>query len=377
MTGAVTRASARRFAREDVAPAIAPWLVARALVLAGFALARYLFDQIGTGRRPDPLQLGLFARDAAFYRDIAQHGYDAVGRAGLRFFPLVPVVARGLGGAVGRSDLALLLIANLSALAFVALLHRLAMRETGDPDLARRSAWWGSLLPPALVLVLGYAEGPLLALGVGVFLALRSRRWGWAIGLGVLAGLCRPAGILLTVPAVIEVARGWRDAPGADRLRRVLTAVAPSVGTAAFLAWVGATRDDWYLPFRIQQDPTLHGGFRDPVSSLVAAAGDLGGGERFGSGLHLIWAALFVVLIVVVARRLPASYAAYAIAAVVLALSATNLDSFERYGVGTFPIAIGAALVTRRRDVESVALTLAGGAMVGYATLVFLDLYVP
>lgn len=372
------RASTERFLRDDVAPAVVPWLVARGLVLAAYALARYLFDHIGNGRRPDPLQFGLFARDGAFYRGIAQHGYDAVGRAGLRFFPLVPIAARGLGGALfGREDIALLLIANVSALVFAALLHRLVMRETGDRELARRCVWWGALLPPAMVLVLGYAEALLLVLAVGVFLALRSGRWGWAIVLGVLAGLCRPVGLLLTVPVLIESARGWRDASGRDRIARALAVLSPCGGTAIFLAWVGATRDDWYLPFRVQQNPTLRGEFRDPISSLVAAASDLGGGDRLGSGLHLLWAVLFVALIIVVARRLPASYAAYAIAAVLLALSASNLDSFERYGVATFPIVVGAALVTERRDVESAALALAGGATVGYATLVFLDLYVP
>ena len=42
-------------------------------------------------------------------------------------------------------------------------------------------------------------------------------------------------------------------------------------------------------------------------------------------------------LLVVVARRLPGSYTAYASVALVLALSAQNLDSFERYCASTLP----------------------------------------
>jgi len=40
----------------------------------------------------------------------------------------------------------------------------------------------------------------------------------------------------------------------------------------AFLAWVGATRDDALLPFSVQQRATLRGDFVDPVSRLIDAA---------------------------------------------------------------------------------------------------------
>ena len=380
MQPTVTRRTSRAledFARADVRPVIAPWIVARLLVGAGLALARYLFTQIGSGPRPDPLRQGFLAWDASFYRDIAAHGYGAVGRSGLRFFPLVPMAARGLGPILGgNTGVALLIITNAAALIFAALLHRLVMRETNDPGIARRAVWFAMLLPPTMVLTLGYAESVFLALAVGMFLCLRTDRWGAAATVGVLAGVCRPVGILLVVPAAIEAARGFRDTGTLDRCRRALAVAAPAVGTGIFLTWVGFTRDDWLLPFRVQPSPTLRGGFSDPITSVVNAFGNLTG-DRFGSGLHLAWAAVFVVLIVAVGRRLPASYTAYAAAAALLALTAHNLDSFERYGVATFPIVIGAALITNRRELETSALTLSAGAMVGYSTLVFLGRYVP
>jgi len=372
------RDRAARFARDDLRPAVLPWVVARVLVVAALALSRYVFDRIGHGPRPFPLRAGLFAWDANFYREIAEHGYHAVGEAGLRFFPLVPLVARGLGPVfAGHSEVALLALANVCALGFAGLLHRLVVRETGDRALARRAVWWGALLPPLMVLALGYAEGPFLLLSVAVFLALRSRRWGWAAGLGLLAGLCRPVGVLLALPAVIEVSRGWKVARVGERVRGVLAVVGAPVGTGCYLLWVWATRDDLLLPFRVQQDPSLRGGVRDPISSLVDAARDLGGGDRLGSGLHLVWAVIFLALLVVVARRLPASYTVFTAAALLVFLSASNLDSFERYAAATFPLVIGAAFVTERRDVETAALTLAGGAMLGYSVLVFLGSSVP
>ena len=231
----------RSFVRRDLRVAMVPWLLGRVLVVGALALSRDIFDKVGAPPRPVALGQGLFAWDAAFYRDIAEHGYRAVGDASLRFFPLVPMLGRGLGWVFfDHTAAALLVVANVSALAFGALLHRLALRETGDPGIARRAAWFAALFPAAAVLVLGYAEATAMMLGVVVFLGLRSSRFGWAVVAGFLAGLCRPVGVLLVIPAAVEVARGWRGASARSRVAGVGAVVAPVAGAAAYLAWVGA-----------------------------------------------------------------------------------------------------------------------------------------
>jgi hypothetical protein len=368
--------AAREFVRRDVGAALVPWVVARVLVIGALAMTRYGLDGL-VAERPEPLRQGLFAWDAAFYRAIAEDGY-ATARESLRFFPLVPLLARGLGVVFAGNDaFALLVVANLSALLFGALLHRLALRETGDPALAVRAAWFGALFPPLLTLVMGYAEATALMLAAAMFLALRDRRWGWAIPAGILAGLARPAGPLLVVPAAIEAARGWRSAGGRERVARVGAVVSPGVGTGLYLAWTGLAHDDAWLPFRLQNETSRRGGFANPVTRVIDGVGDLFGGDRFGSGLHIVWAALFVALIVVLARRLPSSYAAYAGVTVGLGLAAENLDSFERYAAGAFPLVLAVAILTDRRDVERPALVLSGAGLVGYAMLAFLGRYVP
>jgi hypothetical protein len=79
----------------------------------------------------------------------------------------------------------------------------------------------------------------------------------------------------------------------------------------------------------------------------------------------------------VVARKLPASYAAYAGAAVLLALTARNVGSFERYAFTTFPLVLGVALLTKRREVDRVVSTLAAAGLAAYCVLSFLGEYVP
>jgi hypothetical protein len=367
-----------RFVRDDLRVAVVPWAVARALVVGALMLSRHVFDEVGGGDRPVQLGQGLFSWDASWYRDIAEHGYGALPKEALRFFPLVPMAARGLGTVLlGHDGFALLLIANVSALLFGALLHRLTLVETGDAETAVRAAWFGALFPAAAALVMGYADGTALALAVGAFLALRSDRWVLAGALGLAAGATRPLGLLLAVPALVEALRHRHGVTLGGWARRAAAVVGPPLGLLAYLAWVGSTRDDPWLPFSVQQRANLRGDFVDPVSRLVDAARDLAGGDKFGSGLHLLWAVVFLGLLVVVARRLPASYTAFTAVTLLVGLSAENLDSFERYALGAFPLLIALAMVTGHRTVERLVLTLAAGGLVGYAVLGFFGVSVP
>jgi len=372
------RARASNFVRSDLRAALVPWITARLIVIAALGVSRFAYDQIGKAPRPAALGQGLFAWDAAFYRSIATHGYSGLPRAALRFFPLVPILTRGLGTIlVGRYDVALIVIANASALVFAALLHRLALVETGDARLASRAAWFGAVFPPFSVLVLGYADATAMALAAGVLLALRTRRFGVAIPLGILAGLCRPVGILLVVPAVIEAARGWNTARPRDRIRRAGATVAPAVGTAAFLAYAGVAFGDTFAPLTVQNRANLRGRFEFPTTSFAHGVRDLVHAGRFGPGAHVLWAVVFAGLLVVVARRLPSSYTAYAAAALILGLSAHNLDSFERYCASTLPFLLGAAIITDRPESERAVLGLAAAGLFAYSVLAFLGVSVP
>ena len=168
----------RRFVREDVVPAFAPWVASRAIVVVGILLARDLLDHLRADPRPVAAAQGLFAWDAAYYRDIAQGGYASVSHAGLRFFPLLPLLARALAWPIGgRVGPVILILVNVAALLYAALLHRLVVDETSDGDLARRTVWLALLAPPALCYVFGYAEAIFAVFAVVVFMAARRRRW--------------------------------------------------------------------------------------------------------------------------------------------------------------------------------------------------------
>ena len=358
----------------DLAAAVVPWIVARVCVLGGLEIAREAVHKL----RPQMARPSVWLYDANYYRDLASRGYHGVQHDGLRFFPLYPLVGRALGWfAGGRDGLALLIISNVCAFGFVVLVHRLTRRDLGDDGTASRAAWFAAVLPGAMVLVVGYAEALFFLLTAAAFLAYRSRRWFPGAVVGYLAGLTRPTGVLLSIPAAIEAARGWRTGSARERAAMATAVLAPPAGLLTFLAWAGGYSGDWLLPLSLQNRKNLRGGLQDPVSRMWDAAGDLFGGQRFGSGLHVVWALVFIALVVVAVRRLPASYSAFAGVTVVLGLTAHNLDSFERYALAAFPLAVALAVVTARPTYERLAVALSSAGLVAYSTLAFLQITIP
>ena len=352
------------------------WLAARVFVALGYVVAVSVVHRYAPGGRTTALGDQLMAWDGTFYRDIAHVGYQNLSHDALRFFPLYPLLGRFVGVAFfGHESVALLVIANVCALAAAVLLRRLVLFETGDHRLAERAVWLTTLFPAAFVLAWAYSEGLALLLVIGAFFALRTGRWEVAAVLGLLAALTRPTGVLLAAPFAVEAVRGFGRAPITERLARVLAVVAPIAGLTLYLGWVDRRFGDALLPFSVQAG--LRGDVVDPVSRLVRGIGDLFGPERLGDGLHAPFAVLFVVLVVVVFRHWPLSYGVYASLAVLAALSADNLNSLERYGLNAFPILLALAFITARPRIERLALAVSGGGMVALTALAWLNVYVP
>ena len=130
------------------------------------------------------------------------------------------------------------------------------------------------------------------------------------------------------------------------------------------------------LPLRVQVESAHHGGLSDPFVTLAHDARGVFH-HHVGTALHVPWVIVAVVLLVVCWRRLPAAYTVFAAAVLAVAVSGSNLDSFERYALSAFPLAMAAALICSRPLVERVVLTLLPAALAGYALLAFLNISVP
>lgn len=320
---------------------------------------------------------GLLGWDADWYRRIALHGYDGVPDQGLRFFPLLPEVARvvGFGTSLGVG-LALLVLANGPALGVGALASRVVRLEGGDESLARLSATLVALAPPAFVLVMGYTEAIALCALLGAVVAARVRRWEVAAACGLVAGLARPTGVLLGVPLVVLALQGLRDAGWRERARRALAVVSPALGAVPYLVWAQVDRGDWYAPYRVQSLPGLRGSFVDPFTRMWRALATLVGGG-VGVDAHDLWVPLAVLLLIPAVRRWSPALASLAVVTTVVALSAENLGSFERYVWASVVPVLTVAWLCRGPLARRVAPVVAGAGMAVLAFLAFVGYYVP
>jgi hypothetical protein len=348
---------------------VIPFVVSRLLVGASLVVTRHVMTELAVapGRR---LQASLLGWDAGWYRDIAQGGYNAVPREGLRFFPLFPLIGRvvawlpGIGAAA-----AVVIVANAFALAMGFAVHALAMHERADDALARRACWLAYLVPPAFVLVMGYAEAMFITGAALVLLTVRQQRWWWAAGIGFFVGLTRPVGILLAVPALVEAIR-TRDRRG------VAAVAAPIAGFLAYLWWAESRTHEFLYPVRVQEESARRGGYVDPFRAIGHAARETFSGHLSG-GIHAVSAVIFIGLLVVLFRRWPLSFAIYAAVALAVALSSRNLDSLERYGLATIPFVLAGADLIADETVERTVLVLVGAGLVLASVLAFCGVMVP
>jgi hypothetical protein len=379
--------------RQPVGEAVLPFLAARAVVLGALGLAHFVVDRThpSTAGVAARVHEGLLGWDAGYYETIARVGYHPLGSQGMRFFPFVPALTHALAWVPGIDDgAALLVISNVAAFVATVLLFALARRETGDPALARRAIWFLSLSPAAFVLVMGYAESTLLCLSLGCFLALRpapprpahasgsATRPNFALAavLGFAAALTRPIGVLLALVVAVELVRWWIRIGRPQRLAGLVAVGAPFVGLAGFGIWAHHEVGDFWAPLRVQLESSHHGGLSDPFVTLVHDARGVFH-RHVGTALHVPWVIVALVLLIVCWRRLPAAYTIFAAAILAVAVAGTNLDSFERYALSAFPLAIAAAILCRGPRTEQVVLVLLPAVLAGYALLAFLNISVP
>ena len=161
----------------------------------------------------------------------------------------------------------------MSALVAGVLVFELARaRGAGQSSLARRAVWIVYLAPSAFVLVMGYAEATLMTASLVALLALRSRRWWIAAVAGFVAGLTRPVGVLLVVPALRRgVARARRASPASrSPARRGRDRRARASARSRTSLWAEHRSGDFLYPLRVQQVSTSRGGWIDPVPRGVA-----------------------------------------------------------------------------------------------------------
>lgn len=157
--------------------------------------------------RPDNTLIDVFGSrwDSSFYVDIVRNGYtyQNVPLPSVAFFPLLPLLIRGVGFVVGDVLVAGLLVTNTALLAAMMVLYRLVDHEWGGA-VADRAVWYMLIFPTSFFGSAIYSESLFLLCAVAALYTSRSGRWTVAGGAGFFAALSRPVGVLIAPMLVME-----------------------------------------------------------------------------------------------------------------------------------------------------------------------------
>lgn len=171
--------------------------------------------------------------DTGWYLTIASRGYTSIWSTA--FFPLYPLVVRGMLFLVHDSLTAGLLVSNLADLVLLAVFYQL-VREDFDQERAQRAVLYFALFPTAFFLLAAYSESLYLCLALLCFYHLRRGHWWFAGIFGFLASLTRSAGLLLVVPFCYEYMRHHQFHVRNLRLHALSVVLLP-LGLACYAAY--------------------------------------------------------------------------------------------------------------------------------------------
>jgi hypothetical protein len=261
--------------------------------------------------------------DAGWYLGIAANGYgrraNAEGQQNIVFFPAYPMAVRAVGrlfgGTLGGQVVAGLLISHLAFLGALVYLYALA-RDTLDEDHARYALWLVGCYPFAVFFGAVYTESLFLLAATGTFFHFSRRQFWPAAGWGLLLGLTRPQGCLLSIPLALMAFRrpNWKA---------VATAAAPGVGMLIYSGFIWRLTGD---PFAwvAGQGAWSHRSGPFDIRDYTDVLNDLG----VAFGLVAVWP---------VARRFGAAYALFILVSVLPALATHGPVSAGRYSAVLFP----------------------------------------
>ncbi len=323
-----------------------------------FSLA-YAFNALLAQVRGHPLP-GFFDLwlkwDAVAFLRIALHGYTSALTEPhpTAFFPLLPLLLRGLIALhLPGADAGLLISAASSMVAF-AYLYRLAEAELGT-GCGRLSVWYLALFPASVFLVAGYAEPLFLAGAIASFFYARQGSWAKVALPAAIATASRFSGIFLLAALGVEMLR-QRKTPGRKTAEAVGAIAFGSLPLAAYCFFLAQARGD---PLFYFTDERLgwHRRVVSPMSSFTNTFGHPGAPIEIAAALTGLF---FVVWAV---RTQQWSYTVYMLLLLTSLVTSTYYLSIPRLLLSFFPIPLLLAGVARDHPVAGRMLLVGSGLL--------------
>jgi len=340
------------------------------------------------------LVFNVFAQwDSGWFVRIADHGYDVEQSAS--FFPLYPLLVRGLAEVVRSTVIAGVLVSLVAAGIAAIAVFRIAQRLVGEA-VASDSVLFLALFPFAFVFTAVYSDALFLVLASWSLLAAQRQQAILASLLGGLAVATRPMGLAL-LPALLVLL--WPRERSVRSIVRPLALVLLPAALGAYALYLHFHFDDagaFYNSqnvFWLRETPplgplqgawdalrTAKEGAAELVLHLPADNGYPGGFEdsqqrgawNLLQGLLLISAA---GLTWVAWKRLGAAFGLYSTAVIAIVLSTpaavVPLVSIPRFLIADFPLFIALALIAAPRPRLRLGIIIAFAAVGGIAAVGF------
>ena len=298
--------------------------------------------------------------DSGWYLDIAQYGYNAhyhsllpklteTGQLNYAFFPLYPMMLRGLGWLIGDYPLAGIILSNVFLLVACVFLYKLVCLSDG-PKAGVRAAKHLLLFPVGFILSGVFTESTFLALAIMTFYFAR-RDWWVAAGItGFFLALTRNVGVILVAPLAYEYLQARSFQVSRIRANILALGLIP-LGLGLFMAYNYHLTGDWLGFVHIQV--AWHRQLMNPLKSLVSSLRS--------ADFYVQFPAWFVLVVLAMAvffcRRLGLSYFVLTLMLVLVPLASSlpersQMPSMPRCTMAAFPLFILLAQITRDQRLD-------------------------
>ncbi len=325
--------------------------------------------------------------DAEHYIRVATEGYSGFEMA---FFPLYPLLIRGIGSLTGNHLIAGLLISNISSFFGLLFFYKLVEHQY-NRTVAHRAAFYISIFPTAVFFSAVYSESLFFCLTVASFYYIRERKWITAGVMGMFASLTRVEGVLLAVPFLIEwltvvftnnassVRQSLRNTfkhPVGGVLRPLVGLALVPLGLLFYMAYLWVLRGDPLYFSHVQAHWGRHLAFPwESVAHAFKLISQTHVAQTVANqALELTFTALMLAVLVAGFWRLRPSYSVYMALSILVPMSTSSLMSMPRFALVLFPMFVMFALWGARPSVNN-AIVAFSLSILGLYTVLFADWY--
>jgi len=296
--------------------------------------------------------------DSGWYLSIAVHGYRAdlssaaatLGQANYGFFPLYPMLIRGLALLVRDPYLAGIALSNICLFLACISLYKLA-RLDSDQDTAVASIRYLLVFPVSFILSGVFTESLFLLLAIMCFYYGKRRRWLLVGIIGFLLALTKSVGTLVFLPMLYEYARE-KDFKLRGVRPDILCLLLIPLGLLVFAGHNYFLTGDCLAFVHVQETGWGHR-LTNPLLFLI--------NNLRGNNVLLRFEACFTIALLVLLntfyRRIGFSYWLLAMCAIFLPLATTTI-SMPRYSLVVFPIYILLAKLARKSWIDQIMTAL-------------------